>query len=333
MWSICTGTGFSYAASARSAALPSSARWEKLRESDLRVTTVTYRLALANRQFCGAAIVPLSGIALHSIEQYGTADRKDALQRFRFGPYVGVMAVVVGSPAARAGLSADDQLVAINGRALRSPSSDEATPTNAPVEAARQALLAEMQKGEVTLLVTGAAGTRTVRFTAEKGCRSAVELVPGEVVNASADGERIIVSSGLLDRCTSDEDLALVIGHELAHNLLHHAARLARGGNTITGLLPKAGPGLAEIRATEEEADRLGVRLAMTAGYDLSGAASFLHDLQTQAGADRSASTHPGPEQRLALLSAAIARRSGHARAFPHARSSSERASIRSVPS
>ena len=303
--------GLTWAVPAQAAMSPLTEKWGELRRNDLRVATVMYRLTIANRQHCRGAREPQPGFALHSLEQYGPADRKKVAQNFGLGAHVGVMAVVADSPAARAGLRADDQLVAVNGRELPSLAVDAAQPTNARLEAAREALLAEMQPGEVALLVTGSGGDHTVRFTPEEGCRSAAELVPGDEVNASADGRRVIVSAGLLERCATEDDLAFVIAHELAHNLLHHASRLARLGISSDGLLALAGSGTAEMRKTEEEADRLGVRLAMAAGYDLSGAGSFLSGLQARDREDGPPSTHPALDRRLALLTAAIAEARG----------------------
>ena len=296
----------------QAATSPLSDRWVDLRRDDLRVATVMYRLTVANRQRCRDSLAPEPGFALPSIEQYRPSDRTEAAQRFGLGPYVGVMAVVAGSPAARSGLRADDQLISVNGRELAPFGTNAVPPTIARVEAARHALVAEMQKGKVALLVTGKDGNRTVRFTAEEGCRSAVELVTGDVVNASADGQRVIVSAGLLRRCATEDELAFVIAHELAHNLLRHAARLARYGiSQKNALLAGAGPGTAVMRETEEEAARHGVRLAVSAGYDLSGAASFLTGLQAREGMDRSPSSHPRPDRRLVLLTAEIAEANG----------------------
>jgi hypothetical protein len=300
--------GLLLAAPLPAAASPMPARWTDLRRDELQVATVMYRLATANRQMCRDALAPQSGFAVHGVEQYGAADRSEAAGGFGLDRYVGVIGVVADSPAARAGLSANDQIIAVNGRDLPAALPASATPTNARVETARNLLLIEMAKGEVVLLVAGAQGRRTVRFTAEQGCSSAIELVLDAVVNASADGRRVMISEGLLARCTTESDLALVIAHELAHNLLHHADRLARAGiSTSNGFLHATASGTAEMRKTEEEADRLGVRLAVAAGYDLSGAASFLSDLQVRDNGDPALSTHPAPARRLTLLRAAIA--------------------------
>jgi len=120
-----------------------------------------------------------------------------------------------------------------------------------------------------------------------------------------------MVSEGLVRHSATDDDLALVIGHEMAHNLLHHRRRLAAEGVLANRLLPLTEAGTAAMRETEEEADRLAVSLAANASYDLSGAASFLTELMDGTGAV--ATTHPDPARRLTLLRSAIADvRSGH---------------------
>jgi hypothetical protein len=278
-------------------------RFERLRDQDLRVAGVAYRLSTANAALCPGALAPQSGLVLHSIEQYGLADRDAAARHFALGDRVGVMAVVPGSPAAKAGLVEGDQLVAVNGRDLGTTDTGTA-PTRASVDRALAVLGEAMARGPVSLRVSGPGGERDVRFVTEAGCQSSVELIPGDAINAWADGFRVMISEGLLRRCANDDDLALVIGHEMAHNLLHHRQRLAAEGVSANRLLPLTA-GSAAMRETEEEADRLAVRLAAGARYDLSGAEAFIARLLDPA--VPVAATHPARQRRLALLHAAIA--------------------------
>jgi hypothetical protein len=293
-----------FAPSSEAASSPPPNRFETLRADDLRVASVGYRLSIANAARCTGVITPQLGFVLHSIDQYGLKDREEASRSFGLGRNVGVMAVVGSSPAQKGGLAAGDQLLAINGRTL---SSDESsvTPSRASVDFAQAALFEAMQQGQVTLRVSRSGGEREIRFTAAVGCPSDVELIPDDAVNAWADGSRVMVSEGLLRRCATDGDLALVLGHEMAHNLLHHRERLAAEGSSANGLLPLTTAGSRAMRQTEEEADRLAVTLATTAAYDLSTAETFMsgllaHTLTT-------AATHPAPDRRLALLRSAIA--------------------------
>jgi hypothetical protein len=292
------------AASAQETAAPAPVRWEMLRAGDLRVATVAYRLAVANRDLCRGAPAPQLGFVLHGVEQYRPADRREAARRFGLGAHPGVMAVVTGGSAQRAGLMPGDQLLSVNGRSLTAAAAD-AAPTRAFVEQAQAVLLEETAKGVAELRIMRGGVARDLVFTADMGCSASVELVPGEAVNAWADGSRIVVSEGLLARCATDDDLALVIGHELAHNLLHHGRHSAP---TLLSLLPQSGA--AAIRRDEEEADALAVRLAAAAAFNLKGAEAFLAGLLPKDEAALPA-THPERERRLRLLRAAIAAAGG----------------------
>jgi predicted Zn-dependent protease len=115
------------------------------------------------------------------------------------------------------------------------------------------------------------------------------------------------VSAGILRRCRSDDDLALVIAHELAHNLLRHGRRSYSPVNRQGRLSLPADAAPRGAQESEEEADRLAVRLARAAGYDLSGAESFLTGLAGASAPVLQAGTHPPLERRLALLRAEIA--------------------------
>ncbi len=286
-------------------AMPVPNRWNELRAQDLRVATVSYRLSIANRAFCRSALVPQPGFVLQGIEQFAQADRAAAARNYGLGSHKAVLAVVPGSPADRAGLAADDQLVSVNGQLLEDGPA-AASPTRAFVEQAQAKIVEAMRRGAITLGVSRARGRADISFKAEVGCASAVELVPGKDVNAWADGSRVVVSSAILARCRTDDDLALVIAHEMAHNLLHHPARLVAAHGSTSGRLGLIGSGSAEMRETEEEADDLAVKLAKAAAYDLRGTEAFMSDLLRGDGAARAASTHPATARRLALLRAAI---------------------------
>lgn len=297
-----------WAAPLRAAVAPPLGRLQELRAQDLRVASVTYRLALANRAVCRGAVTPQLGFTLHGIEQYEVAERDRIAAGFALGTHAGVTAVVPLSPADMAGLRADDELMSVNGRTL-SPAAINPSdrPTRAFVERSQRIILEEMKTGEVTLRVSNAGGLRDVRFVPELGCTSNVELVPGDEVNAWADGERVMISAGLLAQCITDADLALVVGHELAHNILRHSEKLAAAGSSERKALGLLGSGSALMRKTEEEADQLAIKMATAADYDMSQAEAFMSRLLVGRNAASTAGTHPTADRRLKLLRAEIA--------------------------
>jgi len=282
-----------------SAAAPTPTRWERLRDADLRVARVAYRLSVANKGVCGGALAPQLGFVVHGIEQYGPADREEAARGFGLGSNPGIMAVVADSPAGKAGLLPGDELIAVNGLDLGAGSgASGGPPTRAFVERAQRLLIEQMGRGPVILSISRAGTVSDLRVAAETGCPVLTELVPGRDVNAWADGARIVVT---------DDDLALVIGHELAHNLLHHGRKPSVAGGAAAMLSLISVQGSAEVREHEEEADRLAVRLAGAADYKLDGAEAFLGGLLEAEVGGSGPSTHPVPVRRLALLRKAIA--------------------------
>jgi len=297
-----------WAAPSRAAGAAQLELLQELRAQDVRVASVAYRLTVANRALCGNAVVPQLGFTLHNIEQYEVADRARIAAGFAPGTHAGVMAVVPLSPAAMAGLTADDELISVNGRTLSPAASDpNDRPTRASVERSEGIILEEMKTGGVTLRVSGAGRLRDVRFVPELGCTSNVELVPGGEVNAWADGERVMISAGLLAQCITDADLALVVAHELAHNILRHSEKLAAAGSSERKALGLLGSGSAMMRETEEEADQLAIKLATAAAYDMGRADAFMSRLLVDRNEAPMAGTHPTADRRLKLLRAEIA--------------------------
>jgi predicted Zn-dependent protease len=114
-------------------------------------------------------------------------------------------------------------------------------------------------------------------------------------------GGRIYVSRGVLALTASEDELANVLGHEIAHVASRHAAaqqQVAGGGLMRTLQFHSLA---AYSRDLERSADRLGQGLAAVSGYDPNGMASFLVALdrlhRLQSGVTRAPGfldSHPG---------------------------------------
>jgi predicted Zn-dependent protease len=130
-----------------------------------------------------------------------------------------------------------------------------------------------------------------------------------------------MITTAILDQCRTDDELALVIGHEMSHNILHHPVRLTADG-VEPELLPVSEAESAEMREMEEEADRLAVRISSVAGYDLSQAVPFIGRLLARVERNGlAADTHPPSVRRLALLKMAVAQVTGRRARLQRARS------------
>ena len=132
-------------------------------------------------------------------------------------------------------------------------------------------------------------GQRLAGCVANKQRRFAFETIQGTEPNAFAlPGGFVFVTQSLLDLCRHDQDeVAFILGHEMAHIIRGHAMnrivsnsaiRVASRATPVRGLfsgwLRRVGVQFLESAYSqdmESEADRLGVRLVDAAGYDAKG--------------------------------------------------------------
>lgn len=280
---------------------------EALRAQDLRVATIAYRLASANVALCPDR-TPLSGLLVHDARQYAPALRPEARALFDLGDGPGVLAVVPGSPAARAGLRPNDRLRAIGGVALAIATADARAPASYDGTGATIAALdRDYAAGPVRLSIMRAGTARDITLAPVQGCATQVQLIPSRKLNASADGRYVTITTAIADYASTDDELAVVIAHEMAHNVLRHSERLDAQG-VSRGLLRSFGKNRGRIRATEEEADRFGLYLLARAGYDMAAAPAFWTRFGRQHGLGIFADgTHPGERSRVAALEATTA--------------------------
>jgi predicted Zn-dependent protease len=161
-------------------------------------------------------------------------------------------------------------------------------------------------------------------------------LIEKDVVNAFClPGGKVFVYTGILRLTTSNDELAAVMGHEIAHALLRHggervsmalmaqmggqAASLALGSavspaasqvfNQAYGVGAQVGVMLPHSRAQESEADEVGMILAAKAGYEPVGALSLWRKMDAYAKSKGQntpgwLSTHPTTSDRIAAIQA-----------------------------
>ena len=146
-----------------------------------------------------------------------------------------------------------------------------------------------------------------------------------ETVNAWAmAGGRMAIYTGLIEKTkATDDEIAQVIGHEIAHALANHTAEcmsvvmatqlgvLAVGVSTRDdrAMAGAAAASLLAInlpnsRTAETEADRIGIELAARAGYHPDAAASLWKKMAEVGGSGppQFLSTHPAPGNRQQTL-------------------------------
>ena len=157
-----------------------------------------------------------------------------------------------------------------------------------------------------------------------------INLLGSKQINAFCmPGGKIAFYSGILSTLKlSDDEVAVVMGHEVAHALLEHAReRMAKSTGTSLGLRlgaavlglgnlgDMAAQGLANLaslkfsRDDESEADALGLILAARAGYDPRAGVTLWQKMGAQTGGKAPPawlSTHPAGAARIKEIEARL---------------------------
>jgi len=288
-----------FMAFAQQASARSSTAVDELLAQDARLAGVAEALLGANAPLC-RRLMPLTGLVIHSRDQYAGSEEA----RFANGP-VAMALVLPGSAAERAGIRAGDGLAAIGAQrtaALRAEG-------EAPLRDAVFDALADAWpgRGPLALRLVRKGEERTATLNPQPGCRALVEIRTRDSLEARSDGRVIQADWGLV-RAAGDEELAVIVAHELAHLVLEHRRRLSEAG-VEKGFFGEFGRNQRLNRQVEVEADRLSVHLLANAGFDPHGAPAFWRGALARraAGGLRLSTTYPSPENRAALLEREIA--------------------------
>ncbi|TKD50009.1 peptidase M48 family protein [Sphingomonas baiyangensis] len=283
-----------------------AASFEALRAADLRLATIGHRLATANAALC-AERQPATGLVLHAIDQYRGDAQAAARAHFGFARPLGVMAVVPGSAGQRAGLRADDALASLAGVEAMKITGDAANhPETHRLLAAHRLIASQSPDAPVALSVERAGRAIALTLAAQPACRTRFELAVSDRVEARADGEMVQISTRALADNRADADLAALVAHELAHNILRHRARLDVAG-VSRGLFAGVGGSGDRFRQSEIEADLLSVHLVANAGFAPAGVADFWSRFGRANTGLIQPGTHPGWRHRVAATRAEAA--------------------------
>ena len=280
-----------------------------LRAADARVGQIAYRFAVGGVRFCPVPH-PVTGLLFHHLDEYDAAGRAVMIERHALDRGLGVLSVIEGSPAAAAGLQAGDVIVAVNGAAIRRDASfapPGAPPRRARLEAAEIQIEEALRQGSAELTIARGGEEHAIRLISAPGCPVRIRLARSSQANAFANGRYVTLTTAGLDFARSDDEIAIMIGHELAHNILGHPARLDEQGVPRNGLLRGFGANADKVRATEEEADRLGISLVWAAGFDTSAAIPFWRRYYERFDGPQLFRTHPTLAARERIITETLA--------------------------
>jgi predicted Zn-dependent protease len=173
-------------------------------------------------------------------------------------------------------------------------------------------------------VITGQLITEAIKMRPEtaKWEWSVVVIDDPETINAwCMAGGRMAIYTGLIKKIDpTDDELAQVMAHEIAHALAKHTAEkmsmqmatavgvaavgiasdntgVALSGAALTAMLAV---NLPNSRAAEKEADEIGIELAAKAGFNPAAAATLWQKMgaASKSGTPQFLSTHPEPENR-----------------------------------
>lgn len=157
-----------------------------------------------------------------------------------------------------------------------------------------------------------------------------INVINSNELNAFAmPGGKMAVYSGIVERLNlSNDEIAAIVGHEMAHILREHSREKASQelvktsgislvssilglGNAGDDLLQQAGAvafSLPFSRTMESEADTMGLELMALAGYDPNAAVTLWQKMgkATNAGNNSLLSTHPSGPDRISNLQSQI---------------------------
>lgn len=261
--------------------------WQDEMEDQARLYRVAYPILARGAPLCEERVRAALGIRFGNVHDLPKEFRETAAKLIGLGNELQVIQVAPGSPADRAGMQEKDILLAVESR--RAPSG----------EGAREKLttaIAEAAKTRKTLdvIVRRAGVQRSFTVGHEPVCDYPVLVHSADIINAFADGKQVMVTRGMLRFVRDDLELAVVIGHELAHNTMGHIQKqmgnqflgtlldvLAASRGVDTQGLFGSLAGAVFSKEFEAEADYVGLYFTARAGHSIDKAPNFWRRMAT----------------------------------------------------
>lgn len=279
-----------------------------------RLYRVAAPLLVNNTDLCRSHARNLLGFTAKNKYSYSAEFVNAAQNSLGLGDRLQVVGVLAGSGAARAGVRRGDNLVAVD---------DKAMPEGENAERQAAAILAPLVTGRsaVKMTVMRDSSRVTLSVPLTYACAYGIELGNTDNVLAYADGHRVLVTRGMMNAASSDEELAYVLAKEMAHNALAHASK-QRMNATIGGIIDnliRMHPdmstmvGLSGVKPMPQEldamADKLSLYLLARAGYNIDRVVPFWQRIASQYPAtvpSNYTALHPATEYRIAAIEKTI---------------------------
>ncbi|TFW13236.1 peptidase M48 [Massilia arenosa] len=278
-----------------------------------RLYQVAAPLLIQNAELCKSHARNLLGFTAKNRFYYPGEYNEASHLAFNMGDQLQVTGVLAGSGAAHAGLKRGDGLVAAEGKPL---------PTGANASTLAGSVFGPLvsSKATINLTINRDGDQRDVPVPVTRACAFAIELGNADNVNSYADGNRVLVTRGMMNFTQNNDELAYVLARGMAHNLLGHAQSQRQTGTlgSLIDNLVSVRPDLSMligsggIKAMPSEADaaadNLAVFLVARAGYKVDGIDDFWKRLAAAYPAsvlNGYVANHPSTQARLAAIAKA----------------------------
>lgn len=294
---------------------------EDYMSANKRLQAVAARIVVSGTALCGNKVGPYYGLNAWNLSGFDPQWRETAQSRFGLDDQVRISDIAPGSAADVAGLREGDVVLEVDGW---SPPLGKDGPGKLMEKLSERGASGQ----PVNIVVRRDDEQITLPVTPSRACDFRVTLAPGDIKNAYADGKNIVVYKGMMDFFRTDEEVALVVSHELAHNSMKHIdaqqtnatvgglvgllidVAAAFGGVNTNGdfsrLGSNVGAGMYSV-AFEQEADYVGLYFMASAGYDIDDVADFWRRMATlDSRAITLKSSHPTTPERFVAIEATV---------------------------
>src|SRR5471032_1279097 len=252
-----------------------------------RLYRIAGPLLINNADLCRTQARNLLGFTAKNKYSY-SGEFVDAAQAvLNYGDHLQVATVLTGSGAARSGLRKGDVLVAAEGKSL---------PSGVNAETAAAAILGPLVGTHQTLnlsILRGGAN-QSINVPVTRACAFKIDIGNADNINSYADGQRVMITRGMVNFAQNDDAIAFVLAKDMAHNVLGHAATM-RSSYTIGSIIDNLVAvrpdtsmliGSAGVKQVPQDldaaADYLSLYMLARAGYDINRAHAFWQRLGTQ---------------------------------------------------
>jgi len=280
-------------------------------DRQIRVWRVGNKLRRAGADLCGNDVRYTFGFFALDRQTFSEEYQK-AAEDIGLGPRVRIWEVLPEFESSEPELRKNDEIVEIDGN----PVSD--------FKSFEKAMKGPFKVGNLHMNLIRESGERSsVWLKGALACDYRAAVLSEDVVNAFADGQNVFITTGMLRFTESDDELALVLGHEFSHNALGHVKQLK--AQSLGGLLLDLAVGVftgvntggifsqlgrvAFSQEFEADSDYMGLYMAARAGYEIRIAPNFWRRMAVEHPGSiqkNYMATHPSTPERAAALKESV---------------------------